>query len=319
MLDIILKILSVLGIILLVLLAILLVAVLLILFFPITYKIFGKKKAEEMQAYVKANWLFGLLRVRFFYPDPGNIIVKILWFTVFDSSKTAKEEKAKEEASDANSDEKTSGKKSASEKNSSQENSAKSTPTSNDTNSQIEKLELSEVDGIQTEDTKETSQNSGNEQANPAKQTLSERILAKYEKIKCTILKIYDKIKDIAENIAFYKALFQDEQTVGLLNHALSRLGHILKSIRPRKLKGEILLGTGSPDTAGYAYGIYGMASAWLGNGICVTPDFTQAILEGEIYGAGHITVFKLLWHSLRVVLDKRLQLLIHRIKTHKI
>ena len=78
-------------------------------------------------------------------------------------------------------------------------------------------------------------------------------------------------------------------------------------------------MGTGSPDTTGYAYGIYGMASAWLGNGICVTPDFTQAILEGEIYGAGHITVFKLLWHSLRVVLDKRLQLLIHRIKTHKI
>ena len=85
---IILKILSILGIILLVLLGILLVAILLILFFPITYKAYGKKEADNISAWVKANWLFGLVRLRFAYPEPGNVTVKALFFTIYDYQKS---------------------------------------------------------------------------------------------------------------------------------------------------------------------------------------------------------------------------------------
>lgn len=292
MLDIILKLLSIVGILLLIVLLVAIIVILLVLLWPVTYKVFGRKDKKDIDVRIKADWLFGLLRLRFFYPQPGNIVLKILWITLYDSSK---------EAVKSN--------KNKVEEGSIQKESKVSVPSDSESMQQkAERMELSEVDGIETEfaESKE-------------EQEFSERIGAKCDKIKYTFLKIYDKIKHILENISFYKELFQDTQTKELLHHGLFRLGRILKSIRPRKLKGNIIFGTGSPDTTGYAYGIYGMASAWLGNDIYVSPDFTQAILEGEIYASGHITLIKLLWHSVRVLLDKRLRLLLHRIKTHKI
>lgn len=69
------------------------------------------------------------------------------------------------------------------------------------------------------------------------------------------------------------------------MKHAGKRFGHIWKRLRPRKLTVNATVGTGSPDTTGYLYGIYGMVLPKLGKGICITPDFEQAILEGEFQG----------------------------------
>lgn len=326
MLDIVLKILSVIGIVLLVLLIVLVVTLILILFFPITYKAFGQKCGKDIQAWLKANWLFGLLRVRFYYPEPGNVTVKLLGFTLYDSAKTKTDvTDTKDETKDTSHTETVTN-----------DATAKIQSTS-DILANVEGLSNSESSIPKEMDYKQTDisaekkdENTGNsmdgidgtnsrEENCQQKLGIKERILAKYEKIKYTIQKIYDKIKHIWENISFYKNLLQDEQTKGLIKHAFSRIGRILKSIRPRKLKGDILFGTGSPDTTGYAFGLYGMFIPLYGKYMNVTPDFTQAILEGELYVAGHITVFQLLWHSLRLLMDKRLRLLIHRIKTHKI
>ena len=86
MLTILFKILSILGILLLILLGIALVVILLVLFFPVCYKMSGKKNAEEMQFAAKIKWLFGLVRVSYSYPVPGKLLAKVLFFTVYDSS-----------------------------------------------------------------------------------------------------------------------------------------------------------------------------------------------------------------------------------------
>ncbi|MDE6700476.1 MAG: DUF2953 domain-containing protein, partial [Acetatifactor sp.] len=93
------------------------------------------------------------------------------------------------------------------------------------------------------------------------------------------------------------------------------RLGRILKSIRPRKLRADIRFGTGSPDTTGYAFGIYGMFCSWLGKQVVLTPDFERAVLVGELDAAGHITVFKLLWHGLILVTDRRIRALMDKLE----
>ena len=97
MLDIILKILCVLGIVLLVLLGVVLVTLLLVLFFPVSYRLQGKKNSRELTALAKVSWLFGLLRLRYCYPEPGNIVVKLLCFTVYDSKNAAENKKVEEE------------------------------------------------------------------------------------------------------------------------------------------------------------------------------------------------------------------------------
>ena len=93
MLTILFKILGILGILLLVLLGIALTVILLVLFFPLCYKAYGQKSADEMRFSVKVRWLFGLVRIFYDYPQPGKLLAKVLFFTVYDSSNERKEKK----------------------------------------------------------------------------------------------------------------------------------------------------------------------------------------------------------------------------------
>lgn len=305
MLDMVLRILGVLGIVFLILLCVVLILLALVLFWPVTYKITGQKNTGALNVKVKLNWLLGLIRGRFLYPEPGNFVVKLLGITLFDSETSKDEEEAKETELGA-------GAKATAtdDRTSNAEGTVPSAETADEgkgTSGDNEEEEfLSEIPDQVLPETE------------PPKKGIKAFVLSKYEKIKYTILKIYDRIKHICENITFYKELLQDEQTKGLLKHAKERILKILKNIRPRKLKADIIFGTGSPDTTGYALAVYGMLSPMLGTKINITPDFTQSIFQGDFYMAGHITIFQLLYHSLRLLFDKRLRILNARIKRHR-
>lgn len=317
MLTILFKILSILGILLLILLGIALVVILLVLFFPVCYKMSGKKNAEEMQFAAKIKWLFGLVRVSYSYPVPGKLLAKVLFFTVYDSS-------AEKKNSASGEDTHTAPKKDLTEE--AQETSRTSEPSNasepSDTSVTSGQTLLSDdTDMAKTNLTADTTdstdaESSAEENTPGPQQETSGKLAGFFEKIRYTIRKICDKIKYILKNISFYKELWNDPDTKGLLQHAGKRIGHILKRLRPRKLEVNARVGTGSPDTTGYLYGIYGMILPKLGKGVCITPDFEQAILEGDFKASGHFTIACVLFHSARLLMDKRLQQLKHKIRT---
>ena len=110
--------------------------------------------------------------------------------------------------------------------------------------------------------------------------------------------------------------MLQEEEAHLLFSHVTKSVRKILGNIRPRKLKVNILFGTGAPDTTGYAFGVYGMFSPVLGPGVIVTPDFEHAVLEGDFYAAGTITSVVLVWHFLKVIIDKKFWRFINKLKT---
>lgn len=328
MLDIILQILPVLGIILLVLLCIIIVFLMLVLFFPVSYKISGKKDAEAFSLSAGANWLFGLLRVRYAYPEPGNLTVKLLWIMLYDSGtveheeKAADKEKAKEKTKQKNKDKTKEKTEVISEKRSENhsdtvsqttagntENTGKTSNTENTSNTE----ESKSTNAPRKDQSQESSENHEGEDYRG-----SSWISEKFEKIKFTICSAYDKIKKIWENISYYVFLLQEEETHLLFYHAMKRIGRVFRHIRPRKLRVNVLFGTEAPDTTGYAFGVYGMFSPMLGPGVIVTPDFERAILEGDFDATGTITSVVLVWHFLRVILDKKLWRFIDKLKKGK-
>lgn len=288
--GVILHILSIIGLILLALLGLVLLLLLLILFCPITYRAKGKKDTERLEIAAGANWLFGILRVRYAYPDPGNVTVRVLWKTLFDSGAVKKEkENGKTDSGEQE------GSKLKPEDTEEQAAEAPQGETSQDP------LQLQQ-EAVKDEQVREEGKGFA-------------RLFSKIQKIKYTILKICDKIKEIWANISYYTGLLQEENTARLWKHVKLRLGKILKSVRPRHIRAEITFGTGAPDTTGYAYGVYCMFSPALGGDICVTPDFDQAILEGTVAISGHITVFICLWNALKLLLDKKLHLFLKKLK----
>ena len=278
MLTILFKILGILGILLLVLLGIALTVILLVLFFPLCYKASGQKSAGEMRFSVKVRWLFGLVRIFYDYPQPGKLLAKVLFFTVYDSSDERKEKK----------------------------------------NVSTGKSSKKAVVPPTTEIPQESVPSASDSQPSvkePIPEQKSTKERGFFNKIRYTVGKICDKIKHILNNITFYKDLWNDPETRGLLRHAGKRIGHILKSLRPRKLELTARIGTGSPDTTGYLYGIYGMILPQLGKDICITPDFEQKRLEGDLMVKGYIRIWTVGLCVLKVIWNKNVKITMSRFK----
>ena len=327
MMSVVLKILSILGILLLCLLGLGLFVILLVLFFPIHYRVTGKKDAETMAAGVRISWLFGFLRIRFDFPEPGRVLVKILPFTVFDSGKLFGKNTGGNVQKESEKRAEKPAQKSVQDNEKVVEDSKESAENQGQTTVSQKVSETSQNDQIGQKSTLEEEQNDQNSQETAAHKTENDQpgqgtaskekgvFFKKIEKIKYTIRNIYDKIKNVWENISYYIELLREEETKLLFNHAIFRIGKILKSIRPRQIRGNILFGTGAPDTTGYAYGVYSMFSPFLGDKLIVTPDFSQAVFEGDIYLAGHITIFMILWNGLKLLLDRKLKSFIRKMK----
>lgn len=315
--NIIIMILSLIGRILLGLLALVFLLLLLVLFFPVTYRLRGERSEDKLTASARADWLFGVIRVRYAYPEPGNVTVKLLWKKLVDTSAASgKGKDADQEKKGSDKEQKAGG---DSEAEAVPENGGSTEAAEAETNT----TDGAEAPGVETDDSKaeaagtETG-DSGNETHDADDEgadTPADGFLGKISKIKYTILKIYGKIKDIWEHLSYYAGVLREDNTVALWKHVRQRLGKMLRAIRPRRINGSLIFGTGAPDTTGYLFGVYGMLSPLLHYSLCVTPDFTQQILEGSIDISGHITLWALTWNGLKLLLDKKLRLFIQKMK----
>ncbi len=305
MLGICLRILAILGILLLILAALGIGILLLVLFFPLTYRISGVKDKDSFGLTVKAGWLFGLVRAVCWYP--GRVRVKVLCFTLLDQGldhkgddKGAKLEKAGRKKSNK------AGKKASKKK----RDSAEEKKTEGTAGSRAEEKAGDRTQEAAEEKSVHNYQKNAEDQGDavPDSSSGSEgetglftKIKSKIEKIKHTFRTVYDKIKEIWENISYYINLMQEEEIKLLLSDSMLALRKILKSIRPRRIRGDIRFGTGSPDTTGYVYGGYCMLSSAWTQELGLTPDFEEKVFEGEFDISGRITLWVLLVNGLKM------------------
>ena len=393
MLTIVLRILSILGILLLALSALAVTIFLLVLFVPITYRISGAKDEEGFRISGKIKWLLGFFRLRYGYPEPGELTAKVLFFTVYrmkippdaegdDSSKGDTEESGKTkiparkskaalrkkkdspesgkksaaskkkasgtdkgrdenvaeagrsrpqpvgadektavgtgaEASEPNTREAVAGREAFNQENPSMKAATEQTPEGNQS---TDAATEQSPEGNQSTDAATKQSPEGNQSTDAAAEETAEenlsgigKILQKFRKIQYTIHGIYDKIKEIWNNISYYLELLREEETRQLFSHIRLRTGKIIKSVWPGHIRADILFGTGSPDTTGYLYGAYCMLSPMLRADICVTPDFEEAVLRADFDISGHITLWVLAVNGCRIALDKRLRRLIKK------
>ncbi|MCH5269922.1 MAG: DUF2953 domain-containing protein [Lachnospiraceae bacterium] len=317
MLHVILQILSIIGIVLLCLLGLLLLLILLVLFVPIRYRMIGHKEGETLAFSARVTYLLHLLSVRFEYPKPGSLIIKVFGIRVFDSAKQ-KEQDAEENGGDKM-PQKENGKNTADEKQH-EENDRKEESLVK--NNAVAEAAVNKGDNKGEEEGSQEELQENFSEDMKEKKSLTERIKDIFQKIQYTIRSICDKIKsslqkaeELKETVTYYKDSITKQENRMLFGRAKKRLFKVLKSIRPRVLKADLHIGTGSPDTTGYLCAAYGMLSPVLGNNVRITPDFEETVWEGRVYIKGRITVFTILWQALGIILDKQLRIFIRELK----
>lgn len=300
--SVVLKILSILGIILLVLLGTVLTAALLVLFVPVVYRGSGSAHAGEYQVCLRFRWLFGLVRGKFTYPEDGTLRIKALWLTLYDSGGKGRDTGPAEEEKQASKPVTENGTEAAAADAEGAADAPEVSQIAEGAAAEAAPDKAGEADGA------EVSQKA----AEPA-QNRTEEQDQKPERLEG----LCAKLSALKKKLHPYLEIVRDEDNQMLVRHLLGRLSRILKSIRPRILRLEALIGLGEPDTTGYVYGVCWAIKPFLGRKcrIAITPDFERQILEGEIFLRGHIMGVVLLHNIIRAILDKRLWQLVDRLK----
>ena len=272
------------GYILLGILILLLCILLTLFFFPISYRVEGKKGTEGFALKVRVQWLFGFVRVLFDLPKPGKPLVKLAFFTVFGKEKSTgkKTSKPKAETVSSNSD---------------------------DTGSVEIKSEVSSADSENAPPQSENPYNSADSREEDDKDN-------KKDKKKKSGFS-FSKLK---EEYDFYRELWEEEDTKPFVKDALLRVLHLLKNLFPRRIRGWITFGAASPDVTGYVYGLYCVCkSLWPKRLLLeLTPDFTDQVLEANFLVKGHFTIFIIVWDALKIWFDKRLKQIRQSMDEHK-
>lgn len=301
MAHIILQILAVLGIILLCLLGLFVLIVLLILFVPIRYKLYGKRAGDDMVASVKVTWLLHLISVFYQYPEcKADVIIRVLGIKLWPKKQKAETVQAAKPDADTNTTTDATA------------NTATGTNTDANSNTNTANAGSDETQAPAQEVAQEVAQKTAPESDSAPKQSF-------FQKIQYTFRSICDKIKRLIENYRYYRDVLTAKENRLLYERCKIKLLKVLKSISPRTIKGDLIIGTGQPDTTGYVLAVYGMLYPIIGSHLNITPDFENTVYEGELLIKGRITVFVLLWNGLRLILDKQLHVLMKQLKREEI
>lgn len=303
MAQIILQILAVLGIILLCLLGLCLTLLLLILFVPVRYRISGRKDGKEVEGAIRVTWFLHLLSVSYRHPLPGEVIVRVAGIRMWSMRVGEKTETVPDVDQKPKKQEKAAESAAVSEGNPEQEK----LPA--ESNAAQEKSDIPNTS--ETAETSGTPETPGEDRKEGPIASLAEKI----RKLRQTILSAWDKIKQILENIAYYKDLLLQKENRLFFGRCWIQLCRILLHMRPRVLRADLIVGTGAPDTTGYLLAVYGMLSPFFGNHINIVPDFDEPVLEGTLFAKGRVTAFVLLRGGVKILLDKQLHRLIRKLK----
>lgn len=298
MLHIVLLILKILLITVLILLGIALVLLLLILFAPVRYKVYAEKH-EKFMCKIKASWLGFVLCFKATYDQEGFIyklksfggtLVTNAGMTDDQTGDNIQDKKAKKAEKKAEKKEKKM-----------QEKEAKGLKASS---SQVEKQPVGTV--VEEEDIQFITDDSDLE---PKKTSIFEKIGKLLDKLviaaKNKITALVEKCRSLKNKADQYKRFIRASHTRQAWEVVKKNLIKLLKHIKPKKIRGNITYGTGDPASTGQQLGYMSIALPLYYKKIEITPDFSQKILDGDIFIKGRLRVFNILIYVCKVVLNK--------------
>lgn len=287
-----LNILKIIGMILLCILGLILLLALLVLFIPIRYRLKAARRVQDdepIRVDVKVTWLLHLISASFRYPEAAYLKVKVLGISVFSTEKKEDDEAKPEKMT--------------------QETQRK--PETKKTQETV--LEEKVSDDVEFE--KKLEEKLQEEEEIPTLIKFFQKLLQKLKNIKYTILQICDKIKHIVRNVRYYLAVIRSNCFQRAFLLCKEEVFSLIKSVLPRKIKGNFLIGTGDPASTAQVLAIHGMLYPFIGNHITITPDFENTVVEGDLFVKGRITVFKVLKTAIKVYFNRDVRKVLRLLK----
>lgn len=143
-----------------------------------------------------------------------------------------------------------------------------------------------------------------------------EKIKEIIEKVKCTFQNICDTIKTIKSNYDFYKNLWNQPQGKAAAGKAFEQVRYLLRKMKPIRIEGDVIFGTGDPATTGQAIGAIAAVYGFLPEKLHITPDFEEKKYEGNLHVKGRIRLIHVLVIAVKLILDKNVRYVVKKIQS---
>lgn len=328
--HILLLILKIIGMIIVGILGILVLLIGIILFVPVRYegKAVCEKTMKNLQAQVRASWLFHLVSFRLVVKDGRTKWkIRVAWKTMMGASEAEAESEAKAEPELENAKrEQKEAKQDADAGWKTVEKACETQKEAMEEALQMEEKAVEEVREAETQTVEESAkvdrkkvEKSGKERKSTSKSNAEKKEKESLiDKIKCTFQKICDKIKILLDRKEKVTEFLTDPTQRKAFEKVKKGIVTLLKKIRPKKLSARIHYGFSDPYNTGKVLAVLGILYPFYGEAVEIEPDFENQILEGSCYIKGRIRVSPFVGLLLKLVLAKEVRLAYRQIKNFK-
>lgn len=343
MIHILLIILKIIGIILLVLLGLALLAVLAVFFVPVRYQVQISRREGEGEPPVsvraKVTWLLHLLHGRICYPAEQPVRICFAFYPLFtvppkekksrSLSRRKKRGSAAQDAPDIGTEDGIREEAAEAAGNQTPEETA-------EVNEKIAQEETAEAAGNMAREEAagaagnmaqvETADSTEDVPQDQAAETKLRKLWRKLQSflhkgkdaltnIQYTITKLCDKIRNIMDNIQYYRAILEGDAFQNAFRLCRGELSELLCRLRPQKVRGSWVIGMEDPCLTAEILSAYGVLYPLVGQNIQVIGDFENRRLEGELFLQGKIRIFTFLKVFVRIYFNKNIKELMRQWK----
>ena len=147
-----------------------------------------------------------------------------------------------------------------------------------------------------------------------------------FERIECTYHKVCDKLSSLWKK--FMDLIDKKDKIVSFLTHpmhekairkVLKALVRIIKSLKPKRIRGRLLFGFENPAMTGYLLAGTSILQPTLGKHAIFEANFDQEVLDGEIYIKSRIYIATFVFPVLWLLLSKAVRITIRDVRNFKL
>ncbi len=144
---------------------------------------------------------------------------------------------------------------------------------------------------------------------------LPEKISNTFEKIEDKIEAVSDKAESLVDKAKWGLDLLQSKMFKDVFSVAKKEILAIIKHILPYKLKGSVEYGTGDPASTGEILAMLASIYPILPKDLSISPDFEESLLNCNLVLKGRIRLIVLVFHGVKILLNKQVRRLIKKVR----
>lgn len=116
---------------------------------------------------------------------------------------------------------------------------------------------------------------------------------------------VLGKIRKKLDWLSKAREVWRKENTQMMVCILKENVVHLIRILRPKKITGMVIFGTGDPAATGQILGVLAIFYAYYGKGVQVCPDFEEARLCGQLMIKGRICLISLLIIACKILFSK--------------